>query len=238
MSVRRVGVAAAAVAVLAMVLTGHVFDTSLPVPQAGQSATATGLLGPTAELLDQLEELPAAPVEPGAPYERDAFGQRWADVDHSGCDQRNEALALAMTSIEYRPGTNRCVIERGIFTDPYTGTSWEFVKSDAGGGVDIDHVVPLAHAWQMGAASWTAQQREQFANELQNLQATQAEANRSKGEQTPQQWLPPNERYTCTYVERWTQIKVTWQLEVSAAERTWLTVFLHNCPSSTEERTP
>ncbi len=43
--------------------------------------------------------------------------------------------------------------------------------------IDIDHMVPLANAWRTGAASWTDEQREEFANDLDAAAADRRHVN-------------------------------------------------------------
>lgn len=162
-----------------------------------------------------------------ATYERAAFGQRWADVDRDGCDQRNDVLARDLVDVVFRAGTQDCVVERGVLTDPYTGQLVRFEKVE--GGIDIDHVVPLAAAWRSGAWSWSEEQRTQFANDLANLQATSSSINRSKGDQGVEEWLPPDPAYTCTYAARWVQIKTRWSLSVTTPEKSALEQLLERC---------
>lgn len=52
----------------------------------------------------------------------------------------------------YRAGTHRCVVLTGHLADPYTGRSISFRKTEAG-RVQIDHIYPLARAWDLGAAT-------------------------------------------------------------------------------------
>ena len=75
----------------------------------------------------------------------------------------------------------------GKWLDPYTGQI--FTNP---GDLDIDHMVPLAEAHRSGADTWTAEQREDYANDLfhtDGLIAVSASANRSKGSRDPSQWL-------------------------------------------------
>ena len=190
------------------------------------SASSSPAAVPPASTVD-LTPLVVVDDDAPRPYERAEFGQRWADVDRNGCDQRNDVLARDLVDAVYRPGTRDCVVERGTLTDPYTGELVRFEKVD--GGIDIDHVVPLAAAWRAGAWSWTEQQRTEFANDPANLQATSSSVNRSKGDQGVDEWLPPDPAYTCSYATRWVQIKTRWSLTVTSAEKTTLEQLLERC---------
>jgi len=55
-----------------------------------------------------------------------------------------------LTAVQYR-GRSRCVVIAGtLLADPYTGRWIEFRKATAA-RVQIDHLYPLARAWDMGA---------------------------------------------------------------------------------------
>src|SRR6185369_4179662 len=100
------------------------------------------------------------------------------------------------------------------------------------GDLDIDHMVPLAAAWRSGANKWDDTKREQFANDLTRPQllAVTATTNRSKGDQDPSQWKPPNQAYWCTYAVSWIAVKAYWKLTVVAAEKVALEDMLTRCP--------
>jgi len=52
-----------------------------------------------------LETLPVKGRAPKTGYARDQFGVAWADVDHNGCDTRNDILKRDLTAIVYKAGT-------------------------------------------------------------------------------------------------------------------------------------
>lgn len=178
----------------------------------------------------QLELLEVAELDGGAGYDRDAFGQRWADVDRNGCDQRNDALRAGAVEVVIKPGTHGCVVLEATIADPYTGATIDFVKGE--NTVDIDHVVPLSRAWQQGAAGWPEEAREEFANTSANLLAVDASVNRSKGDSGPEEWMPEAGR--CSYAIRWIAIKAEFALTVTTAEKGALENELNRCEGSAE----
>jgi len=52
----------------------------------------------------------------------------------------------------------------GTLHDPYTGAVIPYSKTNAA-AVQIDHVYPLARAFDMGAAGWSQERRTTFAND-------------------------------------------------------------------------
>ena len=93
-----------------------------------------------------------------------------------------------------------------------------------------DHVVPLKEAWISGARTWTAAQRQNFANDLTRPQlvAVTDNLNQSKGDQDPATWLPPLNSFKCNYVVAWIQVKHYYGLTVDSAEKTALTNTLNS----------
>lgn len=175
-----------------------------------------------------LDALTVAELDSGDDYDRDLFGQRWADIDRNGCDQRNDALRAGAVEVTTKPGTHGCVVLEATIEDPYTGTAIDFVKGE--NTVDIDHVVPLSRAWQQGASSWPEERREEFANTSGNLLAVDASANRSKGDRGPEEWMPDAGR--CGYVIQWIDVKTEFELSVSAEEKSALEDELDECEGS------
>jgi hypothetical protein len=156
------------------------------------------------------------------------FGPAWSDVDRNGCDQRNDVLHRDLTEVAVRDGTQGCVVVEGVLDDPYTGATVTFVKAEAA-EVPVDHVVPLAAAWVQGAAAWTPQTREAFANDLGNLMATTREQNSAKGDSTADEWVPPDPAYACSYATVVITVKDRYGLSVSPAEADALEALLATC---------
>lgn len=178
----------------------------------------------------QLVGLGVAELDAAPGYEREEFGQRWADIDRNGCDQRNDTLRVGASEVTAKPGTHGCVVLEATIEDPYTGREIAFIKGES--TIDIDHIVPLSRAWQQGAAQWDEERREEFANTPANLVAVDASANRSKGDSGPEEWLPEAGR--CMYVVQWIDVKTTYELTVTTAEKNVLEDELEACEGSAE----
>ncbi|MDK9556097.1 HNH endonuclease family protein [Marinobacter sp. M216] len=157
-------------------------------------------------------------------YERSKFGHGWDDADGDCQDSRAEALiAMSATTVRFA-NDDRCRVTTGRWISSFT----ENVIQNAS-EIDIDHVVPLAWAWEHGAAGWSHTKREQFANDPVNLLPVEASLNRSKGALGPNQWLPPAGH--CGYVARFTRIMKKYELEPTKSESSWLRDFLNSCRS-------
>ena len=161
----RVRAAAAALLLTAVAgcgaMSGNALDASFPATQVEPAAAAPGqpVAGTAAEALTALSVKGRAPK---TGYDRDKFGPAWKDVDHDGCDTRNDILARGLVDETLRDG--RCVVLTGTLNDPYSGKTISFVGGQTtSDDVQIDHIVALSNAWQTGAQQLSAEQREQLA---------------------------------------------------------------------------
>ncbi len=182
------------------------------------------------------EVLATLPVKGRAPktgYSREQFGPAWSDIDHNGCDTRNDMLRRDLTALALRPGTRDCVVLSGVLADPYTATAINFRRGNATStAVQIDHVVALSDAWQKGAQKLSPAQRLSFANDPLNLLAVDGPANQSKSDGDAATWLPPNKSYRCNYVARQISVKSSYGLWVTQAEHDAMTRVLADCPAA------
>jgi hypothetical protein len=178
----------------------------------------------------QLAELRVRVAAPMVGYDRDKFGPAWKDVDHNGCDTRNDILKRDLTRIVFRSGSN-CVVSTGVLRDPYTGRLTRFVRGvGSSNAVQIDHVVALADAWRTGAARWTAARRLRYANDRVVLLAVDGPQNESKGDDDASEWLPPRTPYDCRYVAKQVTIKTKYTLWVTRRERNAMAGVLASWP--------
>jgi hypothetical protein len=194
---------------------------------AACSSAASQSVAPTTEL----GQLVVKPSESTAGYSRRQFGPAWADVDHNGCDTRNDVLNRDLKNKDWRPGTHFCVVIAGKLNDPYTGRTIVFEKAHAD-ELQIDHVVALANAWKSGAATWTAARRKAFANDPENLLAVDGHENQSKGDGNASDYLPPATTYRCTYVRHQIDVKAKYRLSITPAEHDAMAKVLAACPVS------
>jgi len=186
------------------------------------------LAGPALEAARGLEVKGRAQVND---YDRALFGQAWLDVDRNGCDTRNDILRRDLQDVVLKPDTNGCAVLTGTLVDPYAGQTIDFVQGeDTSQAVQIDHVVPLADAWQKGAREWTDDQRAAFANDPLNLLAVDGAVNQAKGAGDAATWLPPDRDYWCPYAARIVAVKTSYGLWVTSAEGNALIGILEDCP--------
>lgn len=207
--IRYAPVASPVVVTIQRVITGYAFlyyQAVASVEPPGQGTDA-------ASVLSRL----AVSAEVRAGYSRELF-RHWIDADGDGCNTRQEVLIEESTMpAQIASG---CRITSGNWVSAYDGVRTQDLAT-----FDIDHMVPLAEAWDSGARLWDARTRQDFANDLGfdgSLIAVSASSNRSKGDRDPAEWLPPNANYRCTYVITWIAVKYRWSLSVDPVERSTL----------------
>jgi hypothetical protein len=170
------------------------------VPTAAHAASYS------APLMTAISDLPVA-TESRTGYNRDLF-PHWIDADGDGCSTRNEVL-ISEADDPVTVGSG-CSLSGGRWFSYYDRVSW----TDPG-RVDIDHMVPLAEAWDSGAGSWT----------------TAVSVNQSKGDQDPNEWMPTYDN--CRYLREWVAVKHRWRLTVDSAEKSALQSLSSGCSNDT-----
>ena len=207
---RRFGAVAAVTGLIAMAGLFQSPSASAALPTPVSAATARSYLA----TLD-------VRTENRTGYSRDLF-PHWITISGT-CNTRETVLK--------RDGTNvvtnsACTATSGSWYSPYDGATW-YAASD----VDIDHLIPLAEAWDSGADNWTTTKRQALANDLTRPQliAVTDNVNQSKSDQDPATWMPSRTAYRCTYVRAWVQVKYYYNLSVDSAEKTALTNYLAAC---------
>lgn len=220
----------AATALMALILSGSFGDLArrLGLPDTRSTHDVLDALPPS-RAAEALRRLEVRDADDAPDYNRQYFGEAWADVDHNGCDTRNDILARDLTDVRLRGGST-CVVASGRLHDPYTGADIPFIRGvETSEAVQIDHVVALADAWRAGAWQWSEEQRQRFANEPMNLLAVDGPTNQDKGDGRADEWLPPRAEYHCEYATRQIAVKNLWGLSVTEGEVRALADALATC---------
>jgi len=176
----------------------------------------------SAPLTTAIANLPVA-TEVRTGYDRSLF-PHWIDADGDGCSTRYEVL-----DVESETSVTCSNLTGGRWFSYYDRVSW----TDPG-RIDIDHMVPLAEAWDSGARNWTTAQRRSYANDLgdhRTLVGVTDTVNQAKGDQDPTTWMPTHDK--CRYLREWVAVKLRWRLKVDSAEKSKLQSVAANCTNST-----
>ena len=179
----------------------------------------------SAPFLTAISDLPVA-SEVRTGYDRTLFNH-WIDADGDGCNTRNEVL-IAEADDPVTVGSG-CSLSGGRWFSYYDRVSWTSTSD-----VDIDHMVPLAEAWDSGARSWTSAQRQSYANDLgdyRSLVGVTDNVNQAKGDQDPAEWMPQYD--TCRYLREFVAVKIRWRLTVDSAEKSAIQSLASGCTNST-----
>lgn len=197
----------------------------------GLNGGLKGTIGPRAQRIDLLAWLKSkviasfpTPEAIGKYNRRKHFGG-WVRAKTGSC-LNTRALVLVRDAHDNAVQYDRdkpCIVRSGDWDDPYSGR--EFREASA---LQIDHVVPLRHAYYAGAYKWAAPKRCHYANFLASsyhLLTVSGHENMSKSDKAPDRYLPPARAYRCAYVGVWMKIKAIWNLdadpdETHAIERT------------------
>lgn len=171
-------------------------------------------------------------------YRRAAFGEAWDDDNdapggHNGCDTRNDILNRDLVDKVF-VAIKRCpdAVASGTLHDPYTNATIAFVRGNqVGASVQIDHIVPLALAWDLGAQNWTDEMRVRFANDPANLLAVQGQANQDKSDGEPAVWMPPNHAFWCQYSVQFIAVLRGYALPVDESSAQTLRDAAATCPA-------
>lgn len=134
-------------------------------------------------------------------------------IDEDGDCQNTRAEILIRDNVG-KLKFNHCTVVTGKWVCPYTGKIF-FKASD----VDIDHIVPLSHAFKVGASGWPRAKKRRFANDPLNLLAVEDNTNQAKGDKAPNEWKPPRREHWKAYARRWRAIKKKYGLKINKKEK-------------------
>ncbi|MET8860888.1 HNH endonuclease, partial [Streptomyces sp. NPDC004579] len=122
--------------------------TSMPAPPTGTDV-------PLFQALTWIEEAPEGPRDG---YSRTQFKHWNKGLNPTdGCDTRREVILAE--ALENPAIGAQCALTGGRWWSEY-----DQVWITSASSLDVDHMVPLAEAWDSGAAAWSAGRREAYAN--------------------------------------------------------------------------
>lgn len=231
---------AAVVTFSALAVAGCSAGPAMPALQPPAPTSETRTAPEATQLLSRLRVIESLPDVPG--YDRSCqtshgvkhacvFGPAWSDDTaapdgHNGCDSRTDAISAAAREVS-RSG--RCKISSGVLDDPYTGRTVSFTAATIE-VLEIDHLISLHRAWQLGAATWSPERRATFANDVDlELVVTTAAVNKAKGDRGIGQWQPPNARYRCRYATKYATVSIAYGLPVTRQDWDTLAAVLSSC---------
>lgn len=146
-------------------------------------------------------------------YSRDEFGHGWASA--RACTTRELVIAVSIPGARLNKKT--CQLDGGSSVDPYSG---DHITSRS--ALELDHVIPLSAAWDLGAFAWSEQKRIAFANDPLNLVIVSKQQNQAKSDHLPNEWLPPNRWARCWYARRVSAVASSYGLPLPEADKNTL----------------
>lgn len=139
--------------------------------------------------------------------------RHWEDFDRDCQNTRQELLISTSLAPATFTNARNCTVATGLWIGPYTGEVFTQASD-----VDIDHIIPLNYAHDHGGALWSPLLKKVFANDPDNLLVTQDNANQSKSDRGPSQYMPPLEAYRCEYMRRWKFLVAKYELAIDKAD--------------------
>ena len=181
---------------------------------------------PATTLVITVVDIPAGIPE----YNRDEW-KHWTDEDGDCQDARQEVLVSESLEPVVFETDRKCRVATGRWWAPYLQHHLGNPRH-----IDVDHTVPLKNAHLSGAWAWSLEEKEQYANYLDDpahLVAISARHNRSKGARGPEEWAPPDNTLWCQYALDWTEIKERWGLTMTPVESEIVMDMLGTCEDPT-----
>jgi len=186
------------------------------------------------DLTNKLNSLNVVPEYKKVPYKRTEW-KHWNNINGSSCwtireealfnqAEKNSIVLLDKNNKETKDKNNACSIKSGKWKDPYTN---EIISNPS--KTDVDHTSALSATARAGGQSWDKAKKEAFANDLDHLIVTSQKANRQKGDKTPSEWLPENQKSWCMYAKIYINILHKYNLNVSQKDKDTLMNIINTC---------
>lgn len=147
------------------------------------------------------------------------------DEDFDGDCQQTRTEILVATSrapVRYTNPRN-CEVRTGEWLDEYTGKLFTVAAQ-----IDLDHIVPLRYAHNVGGDRWPPNKKVAFANDPMNLLLSERSEIRKKGDKGPSQYLP-REEYQCDYARQWEAIAEKYEIRLVNRDKNKIASILKDC---------
>jgi len=170
---------------------------------------------------------------PNEKYDRKKHFGGWVTDAFGDCQNTRAKVLIRDSKVEVTyTNSQKCTVLAGEWNDPYTGKTYTSARD-----IQIDHLVPLKHAYDSGAWKWSDKKRCLYGNFDFNdfhLLSVDGPENMKKGARSPDQYMPPNEKYSCQYLQQWLMVKAIWALPLNAGEAKGVNELIkeHNCSNS------
>ena len=163
-----------------------------------------------------------------------------ADGRHAAYNTRDLVLDRDLSGTTHK--ANGRVATGTLDPEPYTGGAIHFVQGKANkteggsasatdGGIQIDHVVAYAEAYNSGLKDRTEGVRKAYYTDPDVLLAVQAQANNAKKDADAAGWMPSWDAFRCDYAALQIGIKAKYSLTVDRKEHDALASTLAQCPA-------
>ena len=156
-------------------------------------------------------------------YDRSQW-KHWIDSDNDCQNTRHELLLRESLEPVVFKTDAQCQVKSGLWYGQYLGVVFS-ESSD----LDLDHIIPLKWAHDHGGWRWSAEDKQQFANDYQNLILVDDGRNQSKGAKGPGEWMPDNSAYHCMYVFRWSYLIDKYNLAANQVDKDKINEVARKC---------
>lgn len=222
-------------------LSAVALSAAMLMPPSAQAAVNDPTSIPTGEsAVRVLSTLAVADQTDKSSDRKDHDWANAADGKHAAYNTRDLVLDRDLSDTTHK--ANGRVATGTLDPEPYTGGIVHFVQGKANkaeggsasatdGGIQIDHVVAYAEAYNSGLKDRTEEQRDAYYTDPDVLLAVQAQANNAKKDADAAGWMPSWDAFRCDYAALQIGIKAKYSLTVDQKEHDVLASTLAQCPA-------
>lgn len=222
-------------------LSAVALSAAMLMPLSAQAAVNNPTSIPTGE--SAVRVLSTLTVADQTDVSSDRKDHDWAgsaDGRHAAYNTRDLVLDRDLSGTIHK--ANGHVATGTLDPEPYAGGTVHFVQGKANkaeggsasatdGGIQIDHVVAYAEAYNSGLKDRTEEQRDTYYTDPDVLLAVQARANNAKKDADAAGWMPSWDAFRCDYAALQIGIKAKYSLTVDQKEHDALASTLAQCPT-------